>query len=158
MQNLVWLRFSTGAFQNKNDNACWQWGYIIAYIIYIIACHQKLELALGTYFWRVCGNMNVFIFSCYLELNLILLQVTLPVRVMHILGVETLIVTNAAGGLNPEYKVGDMMVLKDHIFMPGLAGQNPLVGPNNEKYVYSYLVFWNDIFPMVIGNLLTGTV
>ena len=85
--------------------------------------------------------MNVFIFSYYLELNLILLQVTLPVRVMHLLGVETLIVTNAAGGLNPEYKVGDMMVLKDHIFMPGLAGQNPLVGPNNEKYVYSYLVF-----------------
>ena len=78
--------------------------------------------------------MNVFIFSYYLELNLILLQVTLPVRVMHLLGVETLIVTNAAGGLNPEYKVGDMMVLKDHIFMPGLAGQNPLVGPNNEKY------------------------
>ena len=82
--------------------------------------------------------MKVFIFSYYLEINLILLQVTLPVRVMHLLGVETLIVTNAAGGLNPEYKVGDMMVLKDHIFMPGLAGQNPLVGPNNEKYVYLY--------------------
>jgi len=61
-------------------------------------------------------------------------QVTLPVQVMHLLGVKTLIVTNAAGGLNSDYKVGDMMILKDHIFMPGLAGQNPLVGPNDERF------------------------
>lgn len=57
---------------------------------------------------------------------------TLPVRVMKLLGVEVIIVTNAAGGLNPEYKVGDVMIMKDHIFFPNLAGNNPLVGPNDE--------------------------
>ncbi|XP_015273523.1 PREDICTED: purine nucleoside phosphorylase [Gekko japonicus] len=61
-------------------------------------------------------------------------EVTFPVRVFSLLGVETLIVTNAAGGLNPEYKVGDIMVIRDHINMPGFAGVNPLVGPNDEKF------------------------
>lgn len=58
---------------------------------------------------------------------------TFPVRVFHLLGVETLIVTNAAGGLNPELKVGDIMMICDHINMPGFAGENPLVGPNEER-------------------------
>jgi len=57
----------------------------------------------------------------------------MPVRMMKFLGVEALIVTNAAGGLNSEYKVGDLMVLRDHIYMPGLCGMNPLVGPNDER-------------------------
>ncbi|CAI5791122.1 purine nucleoside phosphorylase [Podarcis lilfordi] len=61
-------------------------------------------------------------------------QVTFPVRIFRLLGVETLIVTNAAGGLNPEYKVGDIMVIRDHINMPGFAGQNPLVGPNDDRF------------------------
>src|SRR5438105_3371984 len=50
---------------------------------------------------------------------------TLPVRVMHMLGADTLIVTNAAGGVNPAYSPGDFMVLRDHINIPGLAGANP---------------------------------
>jgi purine-nucleoside phosphorylase len=58
---------------------------------------------------------------------------TLPVRVMHRLGVHTLIVTNAAGGLNPAYHPGDFMLIRDHINFPGLAGMNPLVGPNDER-------------------------
>ncbi|XP_019335001.2 purine nucleoside phosphorylase isoform X1 [Alligator mississippiensis] len=61
-------------------------------------------------------------------------KVTFPVRIFHLLGVETLIVTNAAGGLNPEYNVGDIMIIRDHINMPGLAGINPLVGPNEESF------------------------
>uniref|UniRef100_A0A665UPZ3 Purine nucleoside phosphorylase n=1 Tax=Echeneis naucrates TaxID=173247 RepID=A0A665UPZ3_ECHNA len=60
--------------------------------------------------------------------------VTYPVRVFSLLGVETLIVTNAAGGLNSSYNVGDIMLIKDHINMPGFAGQNPLCGPNDERF------------------------
>ena len=59
---------------------------------------------------------------------------TLPVRVMHELGAHTLIVTNAAGGLNPSYRPGDFMLLSDHINLPGMAGANPLMGPNDERF------------------------
>ncbi|XP_034267396.1 purine nucleoside phosphorylase [Pantherophis guttatus] len=61
-------------------------------------------------------------------------KVTFPVRIFHLLGVETLIVTNAAGGLNPAFKVGDIMVIQDHINIPGFSGQNPLMGPNDERF------------------------
>ncbi|XP_065135117.1 purine nucleoside phosphorylase 6 [Paramisgurnus dabryanus] len=60
--------------------------------------------------------------------------VTYPVRVFFLLGIETLIVTNAAGGLNPEFKVGDIMLIKDHINIPGFAGQNPLCGRNEDRF------------------------
>lgn len=56
--------------------------------------------------------------------------ITLPVRVMARLGVETLILTNAAGGLNPAFQAGDIMIIRDHINWMGMAGQNPLRGPN----------------------------
>jgi len=59
---------------------------------------------------------------------------TLPVRVMHSLGANTLIVTNAAGGINGAYRQGDFMLIRDHINMPGLAGASPLVGPNDERF------------------------
>jgi len=61
-------------------------------------------------------------------------KVTLPVRVMKLLGVEVLIVTNAAGGINPDYNICDIMVIDDHINIPGLAGNNPLVGPNDDRF------------------------
>lgn len=60
-------------------------------------------------------------------------QVTFPVRVMHALGCEVLIATNAAGGLRPDWPVGELMCISDHIFMPGLAGHNPLRGANDER-------------------------
>lgn len=59
-------------------------------------------------------------------------RLALPVRTLHALGVTTLIVTNAAGGLNPVYQPGDLLLLRDHIGLPTLAGLHPLVGPNDE--------------------------
>lgn len=60
-------------------------------------------------------------------------QVVMPVRVMRLMGVKLLIVTNAAGGLNPAYKVGDVMIIQDHFGTPCLAGNHPLRGHNNDQ-------------------------
>lgn len=60
-------------------------------------------------------------------------QTTFPVRVMQALGAHTLFVTNAAGGLRAEWQVGDLMLITDHLNLPGMAGQHPLRGPNDER-------------------------
>jgi purine-nucleoside phosphorylase len=60
--------------------------------------------------------------------------VTLPIRVMQFLGVGTLIVTNAAGGIRPDLASGDLMAISDHINLVGMAGQNPLRGPNEAGF------------------------
>ncbi len=61
-------------------------------------------------------------------------EITFPVRVMQVLGIETLIVTNAAGGLNPEFHTGDVMLITDHINLLGMGGLNPLRGPNLDEF------------------------
>jgi purine-nucleoside phosphorylase len=61
-------------------------------------------------------------------------EVTLPVRVMKRLGVENLIVTNAAGAINPQYQPGDVMLIVDQINLIGMGGLNPLRGPNLEVF------------------------
>jgi purine-nucleoside phosphorylase len=61
-------------------------------------------------------------------------QIGFPVRVMQVLGVESLIVTNAAGGLNPEFRPGDVMLITDHINLIGMGGLNPLRGPNLDEF------------------------
>lgn len=60
-------------------------------------------------------------------------EVTLPIRVMQRLGIGTIILTNAAGAINPDYVPGDVMVLNDHIGLIGMAGLNPLRGPNLDE-------------------------
>lgn len=63
-------------------------------------------------------------------------QIAFPVRTLKKLGIETLILSNACGGMNPNFKAGDIMLIKDHInFFPG----NPLIGPNDDN--------WGDRFP-----------
>ena len=61
-------------------------------------------------------------------------QVTLPVRVMHRLGIEMLFVTNAAGAVDPDFDPGDLMLITDHINLLGMSGPNPLRGPNLEEF------------------------
>lgn len=61
-------------------------------------------------------------------------KVTAPVRVMHLLGIKTLVVTNAAGSLTQAHNIGDIIIIKDHIYLPGLCGNNPLVGPSEERF------------------------
>ena len=60
-------------------------------------------------------------------------QVTFPIRVMRALGVRALIVTNAAGALNPAFRAGDLMLITDHIGLVNMVGLNPLRGPNDPE-------------------------
>ncbi|PKO01930.1 MAG: purine-nucleoside phosphorylase [Chloroflexi bacterium HGW-Chloroflexi-5] len=61
-------------------------------------------------------------------------HVTLPIRVMQHMKIGTIILTNAAGAINPDYEPGDVMVLNDHIGLIGMAGLNPLRGPNLDEF------------------------
>ncbi|GAB6022965.1 hypothetical protein CHUAL_007055 [Chamberlinius hualienensis] len=58
----------------------------------------------------------------------------MPIRVMKLVGVETVILTNAAGGISSDYACGDIMIIKDHINLPGFAGDSPLRGRNDERW------------------------
>ena len=60
-------------------------------------------------------------------------QVTLPIRIMQRLGIEMLFVTNAAGGVNPNFAPGDVMLITDNLNLIGMTGNNPLFGPNLDE-------------------------
>lgn len=59
---------------------------------------------------------------------------TMPIKIFKLLGVKLVIITNAAGGLNPDYKLGALMVIKDHISFSQLSLNHPLIGPNDERF------------------------
>jgi purine-nucleoside phosphorylase len=61
-------------------------------------------------------------------------QVTLPVRVMQRLGIEILVVTNAAGAIHPDFVPGDLMLITDNLNLAGMSGLNPLIGPNLDDF------------------------
>jgi len=61
-------------------------------------------------------------------------QATLPIRVMQLLGLEAVILTNAAGAINPTFRPGDVMLITDHINFMGMAGDSPLRGPNEPTF------------------------
>ncbi len=60
-------------------------------------------------------------------------EVAFPVRLLSALGCRVLIVTNTAGGLNPAYQPGDLMLIADHIFLPGMSGASPLFGEDDPE-------------------------
>lgn len=60
-------------------------------------------------------------------------EVTLPVRIMQRLGIPSMIVTNAAGGVHPDFNPGDVMLITDQLNLMGMSGLNPLMGPNLDE-------------------------
>lgn len=79
-------------------------------------------------FWLICAQGRVHFYE-----GLPVRQITLPIRVSKALGASVMIITNAAGGVNPNFQVGDLMLITDHINYLGMAGQNPLIGHNNDN-------------------------
>ncbi|XP_078275424.1 purine nucleoside phosphorylase-like [Rhinoraja longicauda] len=81
-----------------------------------------------------------------------LTKITFPVRVFRLLGVEVLIVTNAAGSIADDYNTGDIMIIKDHVNLLGMAGQHPLRGPNDEKFGGRFPCM-SDAYDRALGKL-----
>jgi purine-nucleoside phosphorylase len=84
-------------------------------------------------------------------------QMTFPVRVARALGAEVLMVTNAAGALNPSYRTGDLMLIADHLNLAGWGGANPLIGPNDARLGPRFLPMENTYDPALIDLALAVT-
>jgi purine-nucleoside phosphorylase len=86
----------------------------------------------GSIVFGKMNNVDVVVLSGRLHFyeGYTMKEVTFPLQVLKEIGVETLILSNAAGGMNPTFKVGDIMVINDHINMMGF---NPLLGPNDDR-------------------------
>lgn len=80
-------------------------------------------------------------------------ETTFPIRLAKVMGVNSVMVTNAAGGVNDNYKVGDLMVLDDHINFVGFAGLNPLRGPNLDTFGPRFVPL-SDVYNVDLRRLL----
>ena len=80
----------------------------------------------------------------------------MPMKVFSRLGVKLVILTNAAGGINPTYNVGDMMLIKDHLSFPILSLSHPLIGPNDERFGPRFLPI-NNIYNKKLRELFLET-
>merc|ERR1712130_92953 len=89
-------------------------------------------------------------------------KVAYPVKVMCAMGIKMLIVTNAAGGINPNFQVGDLMIMKDHISMLGFSGKNPLVGPVDTRFgtrfppCNQYIPEFQSVFRKCVDEYVAG--
>ncbi|KAL5104024.1 Purine nucleoside phosphorylase [Taenia crassiceps] len=105
---------------------------------------------------EVIGNEGKFIFGDIGGKHVVVVQrrlrtyeghdysvMSAPIRVIRLLGVKYLFVTTTAGGLNPSFKVGDLVVVKDHVDFSSLVGHNPLIGPHDPRF--------GDRFPTLLG-------
>lgn len=81
-----------------------------------------------------------------------------PIRLMAMLGVEILCVTNAAGSVNKKFKPGDFMVIKDHISFPSLAGENPLRGPHDPRLGERFVTMSNAYDSLLINKFEKASV
>lgn len=78
---------------------------------------------------------------------------TLPIKVFKFLGVKLMILTNAAGGINKDFKIGDLMLIKDHLSYPMFSLQHPLIGPNDSRFGPRFLPI-NNIYSKDIRDML----
>ncbi|XP_029655113.1 LOW QUALITY PROTEIN: purine nucleoside phosphorylase 1-like [Octopus sinensis] len=92
------------------------------------------NLACGTPVICQQGRYHLYEGHDQSTINKLITQIVAPIRLMKFLGVEIVILTNAAGGINQSYCCGDIMVIKDHLYFPGLVGNSPLIGPNDARF------------------------
>lgn len=109
----------------------------IYFTVYIV--HALAQLISVSKFIEQCliialsANVRIICIDRGIKFVIICRQCSMPVRVMKLVGATHLLVTNAAGGLNADFNVGDIMLMKDHVNMMGFAGNNPLQGPNDDR-------------------------
>lgn len=81
-----------------------------------------------------------------------------PIRLMKLLGIKVICVTNAAGNVNKKFKPGDFMILKDHISFPSLSGENPLRGPHDSRLGERFVTMSNAYDTTLINTLMDASV